>query len=88
MSSCRVTDNSAGSRGGGVHVDGISSSTFQNCEFTNNSAVDGGALVVDGILLLDLALRHPHEEGADELIRDLLEYREVGYGLNVAKRLV
>ena len=48
MSSCRVTDNSAGSRGGGVHVDGISSSTFQNCEFTNNSAVDGGALVVAG----------------------------------------
>ena len=25
-----------------------SSSTFQNCEFTNNSAVDGGALVVAG----------------------------------------
>lgn len=48
MSSCVVTDNSAGSRGGGVHVDGISSSTFQNCEFTNNTAVDGGALVVAG----------------------------------------
>ena len=48
MSSCKVRDNAAGSRGGGVHVDGISSSTFQNCEFTGNTAMDGGALVLAG----------------------------------------